>query len=160
MLTDSRLPDISTPVPVIRENRLYQADWLMRFYGFLAHEILDEDTPFLDLSFDPKLAWAIRNREHFPVNIQTAPYEMIVRVPGIGVRTAKKIIKTRRFVSITLDMLKKMGASVNRARYFVALTTPNPYLAKLEQDNFKEILLKQTTTKFQHERSGQLSLFG
>lgn len=90
MLSDKRLPDISTPVPLVRENRLYQADWLMRFYGFHADEIVDADSPFLDLQFDPKLAWAIRHREHFPVNIQTAPYEMVLRVPGIGVRTAKK----------------------------------------------------------------------
>lgn len=160
MLTDSRLPDISTPVPLVRENRLYQADWLMRFYGFQASEILDDDTPFLDLSFDPKLAWAIRHREYFPVNIQTAPYEMIVRIPGIGVRTAKKVVKTRKFTALTLEHLKKMGASVNRAKYFVAMTTPNPHLAKLGQDNFRQILLKETTTKFQSERSSQLSLFG
>ena len=159
MLSDKRLPDISTPVPLVRENRLYQADWLMRFYGFHADEIVDADSPFLDLQFDPKLAWAIRHREHFPVNIQTAPYEMVLRVPGIGVRTAKKIVKSRKFTALTLDHLKQMGAAVNRARYFVALSVPNPYLNDLTRENFRELLMGNTKTKFSEHRTGQLSLF-
>lgn len=159
MLSDSRLPAINTPVPLVRENRLYQADWLMRFYGFGADEIVDASQPFLDLQFDPKLAWAIRHREHFPVNIQTASYQMVVRVPGIGVRTAKKIMQARKFTSLKLEHLKQMGAAVNRARYFVALNTPNPYLKELTSENFRQILLGQTATKFGEERTGQLSLF-
>lgn len=86
---------------MVRENRLYQADWLMRFYGFDAHEILD-DQPFLDLDVDPKLAWAIRHRECFPVVLQVAPYEMILRVPGISVKLAMKIVRARRRGQITL----------------------------------------------------------
>ena len=159
MLSDSRLPAIGTPVPMIRENRLYQADWLMRFYGFGAHEIVEPDSPFLDLDCDPKLAWAIRHREHFPVNIQTATYEMIVRIPGIGTKTAKKIVKARKFNQLTLYHLKKMGAAVNRAKYFIATTGKNEHLAHLTRDNFRQYVLAQTQTKFKDQRTGQLSLF-
>lgn len=159
MLSDSRLPAIGTPVPMIRENRLYQADWLMRFYGFNADEIVEPESPFLDLDCDPKLAWAIRHREHFPVNIQTAPYEAIVRIPGIGVRTAKKIMKARKFNHLTLYHLKKMGAAVNRAKYFIATSGKNEHLAHLTRDNFRQYVLAQTQTKFKDQRSGQLALF-
>lgn len=159
MLSDSRLPAIGTPVPTIRENRLYQADWLMRFYGFSADEIVEPESPFLDLDCDPKLAWAIRHREHFPVNIQTATYETIVRIPGIGVRTAKKIMKARKFNQLTLYHLKKMGAAVNRAKYFIATTGKNEHLAHLTRDNFRQYVLAQTQTKFKDQRSGQLALF-
>jgi putative DNA modification/repair radical SAM protein len=159
MLSDSRLPAIGTPVPMIRENRLYQADWLMRFYGFGADEIVEPDSPFLDLDCDPKLAWAIRHREHFPVNIQTAPYAMIVRIPGIGTKTAKKILKARKFNHLTLEHLKKMGAAVNRAKYFMAMSGKNEHLAHLTRENFRQYVLAQTQTKFQDQRSGQLALF-
>ena len=159
MLADSRLPTIGTPVPMIRENRLYQADWLMRFYGFGAHEIVEPDSPFLDLDCDPKLAWAIRHREHFPVNIQTATYEMIVRIPGIGTKTAKKIVKARKFNQLTLYHLKKMGAAVNRAKYFIATTGKNEHLAHLTRDNFRQYVLAQTQTKYKDQRNGQLALF-
>lgn len=157
MLSDSRLPAIGTPVPMVRENRLYQADWLMRFYGFGAHEILPEDAPFLDLDCDPKLAWAIRHREHFPVNIQTAPYNMIVRIPGIGTRTAKKIVAARKFSQLNLDHLKQMGAALNRAKYFIALRDKNSHLQHLTQDNFRQFVLSQTQSKFAD--SQQLALF-
>lgn len=157
MLSDSRLPAIGTPVPMVRENRLYQADWLMRFYGFGAHEILPEDAPFLDLDCDPKLAWAIRHREHFPVNIQTAPYNMIVRIPGIGTRTANKIVAARKFSQLNLDHLKQMGAALNRAKYFIALRDKNSHLQHLTQDNFRQFVLSQTQSKFAD--SQQLALF-
>ncbi|GAA0312707.1 putative DNA modification/repair radical SAM protein [Psychrobacter aestuarii] len=159
MLSDKRLPAIGTPVPMVRENRLYQADWLMRFYGFGAHEIVESDAPFLDLDCDPKLAWAIRHRAHFPVPIQTAPYEMIVRIPGIGVKTAKKILKARKFNQLTLEHLKKMGAAVNRAKYFIALTGKNEHLKHLTRENFRQYVLAQTQTKFADQRNGQLALF-
>lgn len=157
MLSDSRLPAIGTPVPMVRENRLYQADWLMRFYGFAAHEIVPTDNPFLDLDCDPKLAWAIRHREHFPVNIQTAPYNMIVRIPGIGTRTAKKIVTARKFTTLTLEHLKQMGAAVNRAKYFIALRGKNEHLQHLTQDNFRQFVLGQTQSKFADQQ--QLTLF-
>lgn len=158
MLSDSRLPAVGTPVPVVRENRLYQADWLMRFYGFDADEIVPDDAPFLDLECDPKLAWALRNREHFPVNLQTAPYKMLLRVPGIGVKSAKKIVKSRKFTTITLEHLKQMGVAVNRARYFVATGRKNSYLNHLTKDNLRAIVLNTTQSKHR-TNSPQLSLF-
>ena len=127
VLEDKRLPPLSTQVPLRRENRLYQADWLMRFYGFSDHEILDEQQPFLDLDFDPKLAWALRHREWFPVPLQHAPLEIILRVPGIGVKSARKIVQARRFRIITMAQLSKMGVALNRARYFITLPGPNRY---------------------------------
>ena len=115
---DARLPQLIRP-PVIREHRLYQTDWLMRFYGFQAEEILDPEHPFLDLEIDPKLAWALRNRQVFPVDVNTADYELILRVPGIGSRSAKRIVAARRFTTLTLDNLHKFGVVLKRARYFI-----------------------------------------
>ena len=115
---DARLPQLTRP-PVIREHRLYQTDWLMRFYGFQAEEILDPEHPFLDLEIDPKLAWALRNRQVFPVDVNTADYELILRVPGIGARSAKRIVAARRFATLTLDNLHKFGVVLKRARYFI-----------------------------------------
>ena len=115
---DARLPQLTQP-PVIREHRLYQTDWLMRFYGFQAEEILDPEHPFLDLEIDPKLAWALRNRQVFPVDVNTADYELILRVPGIGARSAKRIVAARRFTTLTLDNLHKFGVVLKRARYFI-----------------------------------------
>ena len=115
---DSRLPALKTP-PLVRENRLYQADWLMRFYEFNIDEIVNETHPNLDLEIDPKLSWALRNPQHFPVNIHTADYEMILRVPGIGVKSARLIVSSRRFGRLNSDQLKKMGVVMKRARFFI-----------------------------------------
>lgn len=115
---DTRLPALSAP-PLVRENRLYQADWLMRFYQFKVDEIVDEKHPNLDLEIDPKLAWALRHPENFPVNINTANYETILRVPGIGVKSAGLIVSSRRFGRLTSEHLKKMGVVMKRAKYFI-----------------------------------------
>ncbi|NDK55176.1 putative DNA modification/repair radical SAM protein [Pontibacter fetidus] len=115
---DNRLPIITEP-PIIRENRIYQADWLMRFYGFDVKEILDDSNPHLDLDIDPKLSWALRNRHAFPVELNTADYEMILRVPGIGVKSAKKIVSARRFAALTFEHLRQMGVVLKRAKYFI-----------------------------------------
>ncbi len=115
---DSRLPALKSP-PLVRENRLYQADWLMRFYQYNADEILDEMNPNLDLEVDPKLAYALRHPELFPININTAEYEMILRVPGIGVKSAQLIITSRKYGKLTSDQLKKMGVVMKRAQYFI-----------------------------------------
>ncbi|MBD1396708.1 putative DNA modification/repair radical SAM protein [Pontibacter sp. JH31] len=120
--TDSRLSIITEP-PIIRENRIYQADWLMRFYGFDVKEIVDEQHPNLDLDIDPKLSWALRNRHAFPVEINTADYEMILRVPGIGVKSAKKIVSARRFAPLQFDHLRQMGVVLKRAKYFITCQT-------------------------------------
>ena len=115
---DTRLPALPAP-PLVRENRLYQADWLMRFYQFKVDEIVDEKHPNLDLEVDPKLAWALRHPESFPVNINTADYETILRIPGIGVKSAGLIVSSRRFGKLTSEHLKKMGVVMKRAKYFI-----------------------------------------
>jgi putative DNA modification/repair radical SAM protein len=115
---DSRLPVLAKP-PLVRENRLYQADWLMRFYEFQAHEIIDEVNPNLDLDVDPKMGWALRHPEFFPIDVNTAPYEMILRVPGIGVKSAKLIVASRRYGRLNSLQLKKMGVVMKRAQYFI-----------------------------------------
>ena len=116
---DTRLPAAVGRVPLIRENRLYQADWLMRFYGFSADEIVDSATPNLDLEIDPKLAWALRHPECFPVDINRADYALIVRVPGIGVKSAHMIVASRRYGSLTSDSLRRIGVVMKKAQYFI-----------------------------------------
>lgn len=115
---DSRLPALAAP-PLVRENRLYQADWLMRFYEFKATEIVDESHPDLDLDVDPKMGWALRHPEFFPVDVNSAPYEMILRVPGIGVKSAKLIVLSRRYGRLSIPQLKKIGVVMKRAQYFI-----------------------------------------
>ena len=115
---DSRLPMLAKP-PLVRENRLYQADWLMRFYEFKASEIVNDTHPDLDLDIDPKMGWALRNPSFFPIDINVAPYEIILRVPGIGVKSAKLIIASRRYGRLNSVQLKKMGVVMKRAQYFI-----------------------------------------
>ena len=115
---DSRLPVTKQP-PLVRENRLYQADWLMRFYKFSADEIADESHPDLELEIDPKLSWALRHPEFFPVDVNRADYEMILRIPGVGVKSATLIVNARRFRRLTSDHLRKIGVVMKRARYFI-----------------------------------------
>lgn len=155
---DTRLPAIGAQVPLVRENRLYQADWLMRFYGFKANEILEQNNPFLDLEVDPKMGWALRNITQFPVIIQHAPLEMILRVPGIGVKSAHKIVHARRFQNLTIEHLKKIGVAVNRAKYFISVSNENTYLKFLNAVNLKEIILSDTKSKFEKPFDNQLSL--
>ncbi|MEI7695983.1 MAG: putative DNA modification/repair radical SAM protein [Chlorobium sp.] len=118
---DNRLPVLTSP-PLLREHRLYQADWLLRFYGFSAEEILSDDLPFLDETFDPKTAWALRHPEFFPVEINRADYATLLRVPGIGVTSARRIIAARRFSAITPEGMKKIGVVMKRAKYFITST--------------------------------------
>jgi putative DNA modification/repair radical SAM protein len=116
---DPRLPAVSGPLGLrVREHRLYQADWLLRFYHFGAGEILEESQPFLDSHVDPKTAWALRHPEFFPVEINRADYETLLRVPGIGAKTARRIIETRRSGSLSFDKLRRLGAVMKRVRYF------------------------------------------
>ncbi len=115
---DNRLPALIKP-PLVRENRLYQADWLMRFYEFNVDEIVDDKFPNLDLEIDPKLSWALRHPEQFPVDINKADYSQILRIPGIGVKSAKMIVVTRRYARLTSESLKKMGVSLKKAQYFI-----------------------------------------
>lgn len=129
--SDNRLPALPTP-PLLREHRLYQADWLLRFYGFAAHELLDEVRPNLDTRFDPKSDWALRHLELFPVEVNRADYEVLLRVPGIGVRSAQRIVQARRATRLGEAELKKLGVVMKRAKYF--LTAGGRYLAGIRLD--------------------------
>ena len=115
---DKRLPALKQP-PLVRENRLYQADWLLRFYQFKVDEIVDDAYPNLDLEVDPKLSWALRHPEYFPIDINKADYEMILRIPGIGVKSARLIVASRRFSKLGFYELKKMGVVMKKAQYFI-----------------------------------------
>jgi putative DNA modification/repair radical SAM protein len=130
-IADPRLPEIPGPsilggpgrpplILRVREHRLYQADWLLRFYHFAAGEILDESQPFLDSHLDPKTAWALKHLDFFPVEVNRADYEALLRIPGIGAKTARRIIETRRSGSIGFDKLRRLGAVMKRARYFAS----------------------------------------
>ena len=115
---DKRLPALKQP-PLVRENRLYQADWLMRFYQFTASEIADDAYPDLDLEVDPKLSWALRHPEKFPIDINKADYEMLLRIPGVGVKSAKLIVTARRYGKLGSDQLRKIGVVMKKATYFI-----------------------------------------
>lgn len=117
---DSRLP-IGIKPPLMREHRLYQADWLIRFYGFKLNEIVSGDKPFLEENIDPKLSWALNNLDLFPVEITAASFEKLLRVPGIGPLSAKKILKFRRLTKLNLNDLRKLGVVVKRAKYFITI---------------------------------------
>ncbi len=108
-------------VPMIREHRLYQADWLLRFYDFKADEILDEKDPFVDPLLDPKTNWAIKNSHFFPIEINKASYRDLLRVPGIGITSAKRIVMTRKYSTIRYEHLKKLGIVIKRAKYFIVV---------------------------------------
>lgn len=150
--SDKRLPVITTKPPLLREHRLYQADWLMRFYKFQYDEILDDTNPNLDLDLDPKAMWALRHPECFPVDLQTADYEMILRVPGIGVKSAQLIVNARRFSQIRLETLKKIGVVLKRAKYFIYHSDTPASLRRLYPEMLRPLLLPRP-------KSAQLDLF-
>lgn len=155
---DNRLPAIGTPVPMIRENRLYQADWLMRFYGFKVNEIVDKENPLLDMDIDPKLAWALRNPGLFPIDINKIDYQLLIRVPGIGIRSAQKIITARKFSHITWDHLKKIGIAVSRAKYFIYdghITDTKEW----QPMQIKQLILSGSESKYKPNFTPQLKLF-
>ncbi len=152
---DKRLPLLKQP-PLVRENRLYQADWLLRFYQFKVDELVDDSSPDLDMEIDPKLAWALKHPEFFPVDVQTADYETLLRVPGIGVKSAKMIVMSRRFSRIGFYELKKMGAVVKKARYFVTCRElPDATVQELGPAGVRKLLLPKPAKK--QPGAGQLS---
>jgi putative DNA modification/repair radical SAM protein len=159
VLADSRLPALNTSVPMVRENRLYQADWLMRFYGFKVNEIVNDSQPHLDLDIDPKLSWAIRNMQAFPVNINKADLQMILRVPGIGLLSAQKIVSARKFGKLNWDQLKKMGVALNRAKYFVTCNSNEFERRDLTGSNIKQFILATSQSKYLKNTQVQLNLF-
>ena len=131
---DKDLPALTGGPPLLREHRLYQADWLLRFYGFRASELLDEKRPFFNVMLDPKEDWAVRHLEHFPVEINRAPLEVLLRVPGIGVKSAQRIVAARRSANLTFHDLKKIGVVLKRALYFITCSGKMMYPVKLEED--------------------------
>ena len=156
---DSRLPIIGSQPPLIRENRLYQTDWLMRFYGFDVKEILNDAHPNLDVDIDPKLSWALRNLDQFPVDVNTADYKLILRVPGIGVASALKIVQARKFGRLHRDQLKKIGISFNKAKHFIRFADSPIQLCDYEAGHIKGVILSESNSKYLKTPRNQLSLF-
>ncbi|MDM1249421.1 putative DNA modification/repair radical SAM protein [Acinetobacter sp. R933-2] len=155
---ETSLPSVGTPPPLLRENRLYQSDWLMRFYGFDATEIVDGQHPNLDLDIDPKLSWALRHPEQFPVDINQADYWMILRVPGIGVRSAKKIVQARRHGKIHIDQIKKMGVAFNRAQHFIRCADSEKFIKDQSSNQIRQQILQTGQSKYTKQLSPQLDL--
>ncbi|WP_300437469.1 putative DNA modification/repair radical SAM protein [Christiangramia sp.] len=156
---DPRLPALNSQVPMLRENRLYQTDWLMRFYGFDIRELLNKDFPFLDMDIDPKLSWALRNRQHFPLDINKAEKRHLLRVPGIGLKSVNKIIHARKFKKLNWEHLKKIGIAYNRAKYFITCDSREKELRELSSENLKSIIIQNSQSKFRKKLNNQLSLF-
>jgi putative DNA modification/repair radical SAM protein len=152
------LPDIAHP-PMLREHRLYQADWLLRYYGFKASELLKNDNDNFDLNFDPKTHWALSNLNEFPVEINKVSYEKLLRIPGIGVSSAKKILKIRKVHNLTFQDLKNLRVVLKRAKYFI--TCNGKYYGDVLFDNvkIKHKLLEQNITKNTNINSNQISFF-
>lgn len=148
--------------PLLREHRLYQADWLLRFYGFEAKELLDEENPNFNLFLDPKCNWALKHLDQFPVEVNRAEYDMLLRVPGIGVKSALRIVKARRMGVLQFEDLKKMGVVLKRALYFLTCNGRMMYQTKIEEDYIMRNLLN-TKEKLPDSVRGmtyrQLSLF-
>ena len=156
---DKNLPTLESP-PLLRENRLYQADWLLRFYGFKVDELLDEKHPNFNTILDPKCDWALRNLDKFPIEINTADYLELLKIPGIGVISAKKIIRARRSSSLDFESLKKLGITLKRAKYFI--TCKGKYFEKVYKfnENFIETnLVYQERNSLPNSEFHQLSLF-
>jgi putative DNA modification/repair radical SAM protein len=152
---DNRLPALGGP-PLVRENRLYQSDWLMRFYHFRVDEIVNDAHPNLDLDIDPKLSYALRHPEHFPIDINKADYEMILRVPGIGVKSAQLIVSSRRYGRLTSEHLKKMGIVMKRAQYFITCNELAAFTVNEAKPEYLRKLLSEKPSK--KTDTNQLSL--
>jgi len=152
VISSPNLPAISTVPPLKREHRLYQADWLMRFYQFKSEELFTETQKNLDLEFDPKLTWAFRNINKFPIEINKASYEDLLRIPGFGVLTVQRIIKERKAALLSYDSLKKMRTALNRAKYFITVNGRYYGGVEIEPEYIKEEIR-------QKEIREQLSLF-
>jgi putative DNA modification/repair radical SAM protein len=156
---DTRMPVIGTQPPLLRENRLYQTDWLMRFYGFGVQELLNPKNPHLDVDIDPKLSWALRNLHQFPIDINTADYKMILRVPGIGVGSANKIVQARKFGRLHGYQLQKIGIAYNRAKYFIRCADSPYSLNEPDAPQLKGLILAESNSKYLKTAQNQLSLF-
>ncbi|PXV61991.1 putative DNA modification/repair radical SAM protein [Dysgonomonas alginatilytica] len=154
---DTRLPALKQ-APLVRENRLYQADWLMRFYEFRADEIVDDAYPDLDLEIDPKLSWALRHPEMFPVDVNKADYSLILRIPGIGVKSAKLIVTSRRYGKLNAYQLKKMGIVMKKAQYFITCNElPMNTINEVKPEFLRKILTETKKKKGEIDQQ-QLSI--
>ena len=139
---DTRLPALRQ-APLVRENRLYQADWLLRFYQFQVDEIVNDAYPNLDLEVDPKLSWALRHPEFFPVDINKADYELLLRIPGVGVKSAKAILFARRYGRLGTYQLKKIGVVMKKAQYFITTAElPSPTIQEISPEGVRRLLVK------------------
>lgn len=147
------LPGVFTSPPLGREHRLYQADWLLRFYGFTAGELLDEDNPNLDPQLDPKVTWALRHLDQFPVEVNKAPMDLLLRIPGVGVLSAQRILRQRKIAAVKYDDLKKMGVVLKRAKHFLTCSGRFYGETKFTPDDIKNQIL-------QINDGIQLSMFG
>ena len=141
-------------VPMVREHRIYQADWLLRFYNFKAEEILDEKNPFIDPLLDPKANWAVQNWHLFPMEINRAPYKDLIRIPGIGVTSAKRIVMARRHNVIKYEHLKKLGVVIKRAKYFITVNGEFIGFRKESPELIRNALIEKEKMEMQ-----QLKLF-
>lgn len=139
---DSMLPEKGTKPPLLREHRLYQADWLLRFYGFSAGELLSADKPNFNVWLDPKCEWAIRHLEFFPVEINRAPYDMLLRVPGIGVKSARRILRARRYTKLDFTNLKRIGVVLKRAHYFITCSGKMMYPTRMDENYITRHILE------------------
>ncbi len=153
------LPSLETKPPLLREHRLYQADWLLRFYGFRAEELLDESAPNFNTLLDPKCCWALRHLDQFPVEINHADYEMLLRVPGIGVTSAGRILVARRSGSLRTEDLKRLGIVMKRAQYFITCNGALATALRLSPQGILQNLLAVERTSLPSAPMEQLSLF-
>ncbi|WP_339704910.1 putative DNA modification/repair radical SAM protein [uncultured Kriegella sp.] len=156
---DTRLPSMGSQVPVLRENRLYQTDWLMRFYGFKVEELLNSEHPNLDRDIDPKLGWALRNLHLFPVDINRADRSMLARIPGVGMQSVSKILSARQFRKLNWEHLKKIGIAINRSRYFIVCDSRQWEYRDLPAEKIKGMILQHSKSKYKDLIGSQLKLF-
>lgn len=159
VVENALLPARDTKPPLLREHRLYQADWLLRFYGFCAHELLSEDEPNFDPRLDPKCCWALRHPEFFPVEVNRADYETLLRVPGMGVVSARRILVARRTGPLHADDLRRLGVVMKRAQYFLTCSGRSASPLRLSQEGVAASLLAVERAALPAEQGEQLSLF-
>lgn len=160
VVNDALLPSAEVKPPLLREHRLYQADWLLRFYGFQASELLDENHPDFNLLVDPKCSWALSHMEYFPVEVNRADYETLLRVPGIGVKSAKRIVTARRTGSLDFIGLKRIGVVLKRAQYFVTCSGKMMEGLRITQDGVLRSLISEHGAKLLPQNEWeQMSLF-
>ena len=159
VVENTLLPSLDTKPPLLREHRLYQADWLLRFYGFRADELLDESQPDFDPLLDPKCCWALRHPDFFPVEVNRADYEALLRVPGIGVVSAKRLLVARRAGALRAEDLKKLGVVMKRAQYFLTCSGQSAAPLRLSLEGVRRNLTTVERSSLLAESLDQLSLF-